>query len=56
METIRKTINLPVEIIDDLELLAAKEKRRGKYNTKNFIEDLVVEYVNSHTANNKKPK
>lgn len=41
----RKLIDIPEEIIPELNKIAAKEKRRGKRDPKNFIEDLIISYV-----------
>jgi hypothetical protein len=52
MDTIRKAIDLPVSIMDDLARIAAYEKRKGKYTSKALIESIVEDYVaeNSGTA------
>jgi hypothetical protein len=41
----RKNIDIKDELVDDIAKLAIKEKRRGKKDTKNFIEDVVESYV-----------
>jgi hypothetical protein len=41
----RKNIDINDDLVADIAYLAAKEKRRGKTDTKNFIEDLVESYV-----------
>lgn len=41
----KKNIDISDEIMEDLQILAIKEKRRGKTDPKNFIEDLIVSYV-----------
>jgi hypothetical protein len=41
----RKNIDIKDDLVADIAYLAAKEKRRGKTDTKNFIEDLVESYV-----------
>lgn len=41
----RKNIDIKDDLLADIAYLAAKEKRRGKTDTKNFIEDLVESYV-----------
>jgi len=45
----RKNIDISDKLIDRLKLLALKEKRRGKTDPKNFIEDLVESYVKEKT-------
>lgn len=41
----KKIIELKDELVDDIARLAIKEKRRGKKDSKNFIEDVVESYV-----------
>ena len=41
----RKNIDIKDDLVADIAYIAAKEKRRGKTDTKNFIEDLVESYV-----------
>ena len=41
----KKIIEIKDELVDDIANLAIKEKRRGKKDSKNFIEDLVESYV-----------
>lgn len=41
----RKNIDIADDLIDDIARLAIKEKRRGKIDTKNFIEDVIESYV-----------
>ena len=41
----RKNIDIKDDLVADIAYLDAKEKRRGKTDTKNFIEDLVESYV-----------
>lgn len=50
----KKIIDLPETIMDDLQIIAIKEKRRGKTDPKNFIEDLVISYVEDNKNNKKK--
>ncbi len=57
----RKNIDIKDEIVADIAYLAAKEKRRGKKDSKNFIEDVVESYVTqtiktTKTKTNKNPK
>lgn len=41
----RKNIDIKDELVDDIARLAIKEKRRGKKDSKNFIEDVIESYV-----------
>lgn len=41
----RKNIDINENLVADIAYLAAKEKRRGKSDSKNFIEDVVESYV-----------
>jgi hypothetical protein len=41
----RKNIDIKDELIADIAYLASKEKRRGKKDTKNFMEDIIESYV-----------
>jgi len=41
----RKNIDIKDELIDDIAKLAIEEKRRGKKDSKNFIEDVIESYV-----------
>lgn len=41
----KKIIEIKDDLIDDIARLAIKEKRRGKKDSKNFIEDVVESYV-----------
>jgi hypothetical protein len=48
----RKNIDIKDDLIADIAYLAAKEKRRNKTDSKNFIEDIIENYVikNAHPA------
>lgn len=41
----RKNIDIKDELVADIAYLAAKEKRRGKTDSKNFIEDIIESYI-----------
>ena len=41
----KKNIDIKDELVDEIAKLAIKEKRRGKKDSKNFIEDVVESYV-----------
>lgn len=41
----KKNIDIKDNLVADIAYMAAKEKRRGKSDSKNFIEDLVESYV-----------
>lgn len=41
----KKNIDIKDDLVADIAYLAAKEKRRGKSDSKNFIEDVVECYV-----------
>jgi len=41
----KKNIDIKDELVDEIARLAIKEKRRGKKDSKNFIEDVVESYV-----------
>jgi len=45
-----KIIHLSSDTLDKVKQLAIVEKRRGKTDPKNFIEDLVEKYVELHKA------
>lgn len=50
----RKNIDIKNELVDDIAMLAIKEKRRGKTDSKNFIEDVVETYVEENSPTKKK--
>ena len=43
----RKLIDIKPEFVRQIAVLAIKERRRGKLDSKNFIEDLLESYVQS---------
>lgn len=45
IQKMRKQIDIKDELIPELSKLAAKEMRRGKRDVKNFIEDLIEDYI-----------
>lgn len=45
-----KIIHLSENTLDEIIKIAVVEKRRRKVDSKNFIEDLVEQYVESHKA------
>lgn len=46
--TQRKNIDIENHILDGAYRVARREKRRGKKDPKNFIEDLITQYVIEH--------
>lgn len=53
----KKNIDIKDDLLDDMAKLAIDEKRRGKTDVKNFIEDVVEAYVldKKSAAENAKP-
>ena len=45
-----KIIHLSENTLDEIIKIAVVEKRRGKVDSKNFIEDLVEQYVEAHKS------
>ncbi len=50
----KKNIDIPDAIVDDLKIIAVREKRRNKTDLKNFIEDLLESYVRRQKKEKKK--
>lgn len=46
--TQRKNLDIENHVLDAAYRLALKEKRRGKKDPKNFMEDLITQYVIEH--------